>query len=189
MWSCRMISRRMISRRMISRRMISRRMISRRMILRRMILRRMISRRMISLVLLSCYVQQILFHVREGATSAGMEPPASMTAEEAIAAGVPQAIMVLTAAWRSTNASRILVTIRELALLVKIITNLGFIYQLFFLSNYLNNQDRVNGYSCACRSGFTGSRCETNIDDCARNPCRNGGTCRVSSCDNHVLEK
>lgn len=30
---------------------------------------------------------------------------------------------------------------------------------------------------CRCQPGFTGSRCETNIDDCASNPCRNGGTC------------
>ena len=30
---------------------------------------------------------------------------------------------------------------------------------------------------CRCQPGFTGSRCETNIDDCAGNPCRNAGTC------------
>lgn len=30
---------------------------------------------------------------------------------------------------------------------------------------------------CRCRPGFTGSHCETNIDDCAANPCRNAGTC------------
>lgn len=30
---------------------------------------------------------------------------------------------------------------------------------------------------CSCRSGFTGLRCEINVDECARNPCANGSTC------------
>ena len=32
-------------------------------------------------------------------------------------------------------------------------------------------------YQCICPAGFTGSHCESNIDDCAVNPCQNGGTC------------
>jgi hypothetical protein len=32
-------------------------------------------------------------------------------------------------------------------------------------------------YECACDPGFTGSRCETNFDECASMPCENGGTC------------
>jgi hypothetical protein len=35
----------------------------------------------------------------------------------------------------------------------------------------------VNSYTCTCPAGFTGVNCETNIDDCASNPCQNGGTC------------
>lgn len=31
---------------------------------------------------------------------------------------------------------------------------------------------------CSCRAGFTGQRCEININECAGNPCLNGGTCR-----------
>lgn len=30
---------------------------------------------------------------------------------------------------------------------------------------------------CSCRSGFTGQRCEININECASNPCANGSTC------------
>ena len=42
-------------------------------------------------------------------------------------------------------------------------------------------QDRINGYMCTCEAGWTGERCDINIDDCAHNPCQNGGTCFVSS--------
>ena len=38
-------------------------------------------------------------------------------------------------------------------------------------------QDGVNEYSCACVAGYTGSNCETDIDECASNPCQHGGTC------------
>jgi len=31
-----------------------------------------------------------------------------------------------------------------------------------------------NDFKCACPPGFTGKRCETNIDDCINNPCING---------------
>jgi probable HAF family extracellular repeat protein len=32
-------------------------------------------------------------------------------------------------------------------------------------------------YDCSCDDGYTGETCETNIDDCAPNPCENGGRC------------
>lgn len=31
--------------------------------------------------------------------------------------------------------------------------------------------------TCTCAAGYTGATCQTNIDDCAANPCQNGGTC------------
>ncbi|XP_072331027.1 sushi, nidogen and EGF-like domain-containing protein 1 isoform X3 [Scyliorhinus torazame] len=33
-------------------------------------------------------------------------------------------------------------------------------------------------YTCSCRAGFTGRRCQIDVDECSSYPCRNGGTCR-----------
>src|SRR5690242_15256786 len=57
------------------------------------------------------------------------------------------------------------------------------------LSNPCNNTHKcgevgINGYSCAiCAPGYSGSNCETDIDDCASMPCGNGTVCadRVNS--------
>ena len=32
-------------------------------------------------------------------------------------------------------------------------------------------------YKCRCPAGFAGKNCQVNVDDCAANPCQNGGTC------------
>lgn len=38
--------------------------------------------------------------------------------------------------------------------------------------------DGINSYSCDCSdTGFSGTHCENNIDDCLDNPCTNGAQC------------
>ena len=36
----------------------------------------------------------------------------------------------------------------------------------------------MNGYTCQCTAGFTGSNCDTDINECSDAPCMNGGTCK-----------
>uniref|UniRef100_A0A8C7YEY0 Sushi, nidogen and EGF-like domain-containing protein 1 n=1 Tax=Oryzias sinensis TaxID=183150 RepID=A0A8C7YEY0_9TELE len=33
-------------------------------------------------------------------------------------------------------------------------------------------------FTCSCLAGFTGQRCQIDVDECASNPCQNGGTCK-----------
>ena len=35
----------------------------------------------------------------------------------------------------------------------------------------------LQDFNCLCRSGFTGSLCENDVDPCIRTTCQNGGTC------------
>ena len=37
--------------------------------------------------------------------------------------------------------------------------------------------DLLNNFQCNCQLGFTGTHCETDIDECVDQPCQNNGTC------------
>lgn len=42
-------------------------------------------------------------------------------------------------------------------------------------------QNETTGdYACSCSVGYTGFTCDTDIDECATEPCENNGTCIVS---------
>ena len=34
-----------------------------------------------------------------------------------------------------------------------------------------------SSFSCLCIPGYTGTRCETDVNECTSNPCQNGATC------------
>uniref|UniRef100_A0A336LUY3 Delta-like protein n=1 Tax=Culicoides sonorensis TaxID=179676 RepID=A0A336LUY3_CULSO len=38
-------------------------------------------------------------------------------------------------------------------------------------------KEAVNNYTCVCSQGWEGPNCETDIDECASQPCENGGIC------------
>ena len=50
----------------------------------------------------------------------------------------------------------------------------------FIVDNYAGEYilgtcvDKINGFSCDCHAGFTGVRCEVNINDCLPSLCVNG---------------
>ena len=40
-----------------------------------------------------------------------------------------------------------------------------------------HSSEHPNGFDCECKPGYSGPACETDVDECAPNPCHNGGTC------------
>ncbi|XP_013410370.1 sushi, von Willebrand factor type A, EGF and pentraxin domain-containing protein 1 [Lingula anatina] len=38
-------------------------------------------------------------------------------------------------------------------------------------------ENKIGGYQCHCPGGYTGTKCDINIDDCIDNSCSNGGSC------------
>ena len=47
-------------------------------------------------------------------------------------------------------------------------------FQMFISSFPGACEDQVNGFICNCAGGFSGIRCEEDIDDCQSSPCVNG---------------
>ena len=45
----------------------------------------------------------------------------------------------------------------------------------------------VDSYTCECTTGYTGERCETNIDGCESMPCEHGGSC-IDGVDSYTCE-
>ena len=43
------------------------------------------------------------------------------------------------------------------------------------------SNDGYGGYTCTCLSGWEGTNCGSERNECASNPCQNGATCTVSS--------
>lgn len=53
-------------------------------------------------------------------------------------------------------------------------------YDSFILAPCMNGghcKSRAGGFTCECSPGFTGDRCQTNINECASLPCENNATC------------
>ena len=47
-------------------------------------------------------------------------------------------------------------------------------FQIFVSAFPGTCKDKVNGFICSCGAGFSGVRCEEDIDDCQSSPCVNG---------------
>ena len=47
----------------------------------------------------------------------------------------------------------------------------------------------AGGYTCTCPSGYNGLNCQNDIDECASDPCSNGGSCMVRKTIFHITIK
>lgn len=69
----------------------------------------------------------------------------------------------------------------ELALHVSQFDFIFFAFLIFlFLAPCMNGghcRSNAGNFRCECQTGFTGDRCQTNIDECASRPCENNATC------------
>eukprot|EP00112_Aurelia_sp_Birch-Aquarium-sp1_P010550 Seg2249.2 transcript_id=Seg2249.2/GoldUCD/mRNA.D3Y31 product=Fibropellin-1 protein_id=Seg2249.2/GoldUCD/D3Y31 len=48
--------------------------------------------------------------------------------------------------------------------------------------------DGINMYNCSCDKGWTGKKCEIDIDECQTHPCKNGGSCFQTYNADYVCE-
>ena len=49
---------------------------------------------------------------------------------------------------------------------------------LFIILSVISCIDEVADYTCDCTAGYKGDNCTIDIDECANEPCVNGGSCQ-----------
>ena len=55
-----------------------------------------------------------------------------------------------------------------------------YVVYIITMSWFHSMQDVVGRFECECEAGWTGDRCQVDIDECIPSPCQNGGSCYVS---------
>ena len=51
------------------------------------------------------------------------------------------------------------------------------------------NEPGVGNFTCLCKSGYTGEKCDVTVDPCESNPCKNEATCESHEQVKFVLPK